>query len=571
MEEKEKKKKREKKTKKKIKMKKKVILIPMILLVIGVLGVGGYYGYDYFQKDTVKSIKRVYSEKVITKKNTKLYDKNKKEVGTIQKGFELSLEEVKNITMKNRYLKIKDSTYYIYYKDIKKNKTKEKEQEASIYLSLEKSIETKKEVILYDGKAEAITLKNGLKDILVEKMDKENYYVSLFNKTLKIKKSKDIKETEVAIDYVVKKADHVSTIYYDKIKNDCGGDSTCLIPASVKAHLKSLTDKEYYFITKEDYISYLNGYVNLKEKAVFIATGEETEEVKKLNEEIKANISKIEEKDGIKLTVTNKTSTPQDNKEAVNCYQAKNYTIIDNYLRMANGEEVPDNGKETSNNQGIAVMNYHFFFDSSKGEDCNQTICLEAYKLREHLQWLKDNGYKTLTIHEFADWMDGIIEIPDKSVLLTIDDGWMGTGIDNGNILIPLLEEYQLHATLFLITGWWDINNYQSPYLDVQSHSYDLHVEAQCADGRGTLVCSDYNTVKDNLQKSLDVLRDNTSFCFPFYSYDRESLQAISDLGFRVAFVGGSTKARRSNNHHLIPRYPVLSDITLNDFIYCVS
>ena len=39
-----------------------------------------------------------------------------------------------------------------------------------------------------------------------------------------------------------------------------------------------------------------------------------------------------------------------------------------------------------------------------------------------------------------------------KSVLITIDDGALGTGIQNGNKLIPILEEYKMHATLFLIT-----------------------------------------------------------------------------------------------------------------------
>ena len=147
----------------------------------------------------------------------------------------------------------------------------------------------------------------------------------------------------------------------------------------------------------------------------------------------------------------------------------------------------------------------------------------------------------------------------------------MGTGKHNGNKLIPILEKYKQHATLFLITGWWDLSNYQSPYLDVQSHTHNLHFEAQCADGRGMVACSDYKTVKSDLEQSLKVLGDNTSFCFPFYSYDNESLQALKELKFRVAFIGGNVKTNRNQNNLLITRYPILNDITLQDFINMVQ
>lgn len=560
---------KEKKKKRKPSKKKKKFYIILLLIGFMVLGILSYFGYDWYEKNTLQALKKINTENVVTKKTAKLYNEKKKVVGTLEKGFTLSLKKVKSPTTKNRYLKIKDSNYYIYYKDIKKA-SKEKEKENSYYLPLQKEIETKKDVTLYDGKKEMVNIKQSIQ-ASVEKKDEKNYYISFLGKTLRIEKKEVAKEKE-AKEEIKGKANHVSVIFYDKIKNDCGEDTTCLKPASVKAHIKRLQKEGYYFLTKEDFLNYIKGNINVKEKAIFMAINEESEEAKKVTEETKVPLEKIEEKDGYQLMVTNKTATPNEKEKTINCYQAKSYTIIDNYVRMANGEEVADNGKETPNDQRIAVINYHFFYDGTFDTSCNETICLEKAKFQEQLQWLKDNGYKTLTIEEFADWMDGIIELPQNSVLLTVDDGGHGTGTQNGNILIPLLEEYKMHATLFLITGWdWKISDYQSPYLDIQSHSYNLHYEASCPDGRGLVACSDYQTVKTDLQKSLDIIRDNTSFCFPFYSYDRESLQAVQELGFRVAFIGGSVKARRTDNHYLIPRFPIVDDITLNEFIWMVS
>ena len=156
----------------------------------------------------------------------------------------------------------------------------------------------------------------------------------------------------------------------------------------------------------------------------------------------------------------------------------KSYTLLDNIIKMANGEEVIE--KEPNPNQGIAVLNYHFFFDPKLGEECNESICLDVVKFRQHLEYLKNNGYKTLTMEEFKRWMYNEIELPEKSVLITIDDGAMGTGKHNGHKLIPLLEEYDLQATLFLITGWWDIENYRSKNLTIQSHTNDMHQYGTC-------------------------------------------------------------------------------------------
>lgn len=221
--------------------------------------------------------------------------------------------------------------------------------------------------------------------------------------------------------------------------------------------------------------------------------------------------------------------------------------------------------------QGIAVLNYHFFY--SDGEECNQGICLNTTKFEEQLKYLKDNGYKTLKMDEFVRWMYGEVELPEKSVLLTIDDGAMGTGFHNGNKLIPLLEKYEVHATLFLVTGWWDINNYKSEYLDVESHTNDMHNEGFCSGvTRGArMLCSSYAVALADLKKSIEITGSNEAFCYPFYAYNDEAIKVVKDAGFKVAFAGGGYKATRNSNKYAIPRYPIYSNISLETFINYIS
>ena len=200
------------------------------------------------------------------------------------------------------------------------------------------------------------------------------------------------------------------------------------------------------------------------------------------------------------------------------------------YVKKDEVEVYDHHNTDKSNTNGAAVLNYHFFY--GEGEDCNESICLDINIFKEHLTYLKENGFKTLTMEEFTKWMYKEIELPEKSVLITVDDGVKGTGKHNGNKLIPALEEYKMHATLFLISGWWDVENYRSKYLDIQSHTYDMHQYGPCK--RGQLNCATYEEALKDLKRSLEIVDNANSFCFPFYYYSDSSIKAVQDAGFKI-------------------------------------
>ena len=554
----------DKKEIKKIKLKnKKLTLVLLIILLLTLTG-SGYIAYTIYQNKMIESIHNNLKTTIKIKKNSKIYDSNKKEIATTKDSISLELSSIKK---KAKYYKIKNTDFYINYKDIKNNTNlKTEKKDNSIYESLQTKIKIKSKVDLIKNNKKTITLLKGI-TVSLDSIDDNYFYINFLNQIFKIKKDKSIKQINKNNN---NNNNSVSVIHYDKINNTCQDDN-CLLTESVKRHIELLKNNNYYFITKDDYIKFVKGYINLKENAILLTTSEENEFVKSIENQYKISIPVIKENDSISFITTNKKSERNEDLKKLNRYQPTKYTVIDDYLKMAKGEEITPTNKEDIATD-IPVVNYHFFFDSSLGEKCNESICLEASKFEEHLKWITENNYKALTINEFTDWKEGLIELPKHSVLLTIDDGGIGTSKINGNKLIPLLEKYKQHATLFFITAWGELSDYQSPYLDVQSHSFDLHYEARCPDGRGMVACSDYKTVKEDLEKSLKILSgDNTSFCFPFYSYDKESLQALKDLNFRIAFIGGNRRANRNQNNYLITRFPILDDITLDEFVSIIK
>ena len=546
--------------KKRRKLKKKVY-ISMLICLIGILGTGILY--IFLDNRNNNLIKKKYDSYVITVREATLYNQKKKKIGTISKDYVLELEKNTIHSLKNIYFQIKNTNYYINCQDIK-NGTEIKTEDTKEYeLPANQTLTSKKEITLYQEDQKVLTLSSNITLPLAYETEDE-YFVYFQNQLLKTKKNNNIKITKNQKEKT-KEAEQISILYYESISPSCEDDN-CTTEEDFKNQIIKLIENGYYTIDRSDLEKFLNHSIRLKEKAILLTTSNPINSLKEFINEKKIHIENIEEEMTLQYMSVNKPVTKETKNNFVNRYQIKKDTKTEEILKMAEGEEV---SISTNQNQAIAVLNYHFFYDKAGGEVCGESICLDTAKFREHLDYLKENHYKTLTMDEFKRWMYGEIELPTKSVLITVDDGAMGTGKDNGNKLIPLLEEYKMHATLFLIAGWWNIENYRSPNLDIQSHTYDMHLYGDC--GRGQINCATYEQAKTDLEKSLAIIQNDDSFCFPFYMYSDTSLKAVKDAGFKLAFVGGLRKATRNNNKYLIPRYPIHSDITLERFIEMVS
>ncbi|HGB4253801.1 TPA: polysaccharide deacetylase family protein [Salmonella enterica subsp. enterica serovar Virchow] len=75
-------------------------------------------------------------------------------------------------------------------------------------------------------------------------------------------------------------------------------------------------------------------------------------------------------------------------------------------------------------------------------------VTLSPDTFRAQMQWLAESGWKTVTTAEVESFYQGG-RLPRKSVMLTFDDGYL----DNWLNVFPVLQEFNLQAHLFLITG----------------------------------------------------------------------------------------------------------------------
>lgn len=237
------------------------------------------------------------------------------------------------------------------------------------------------------------------------------------------------------------------------------------------------------------------------------------------------------------------------------------------YIKSEDVEVIEADNTDKGNTKGIGVLNYHFFYDESivdERKDCNQVICTSKLQFKSHLDYIRDNGFMTLTMEELEWYIDGKVRLP-KSVVITIDDGW------RAELGIKLLTEYKFNATLFVVTNWYDPNNYLNEYIEVHSHSHNMHNVGDCNVGQGGgIQCLDEEFVLNDLKTSSDKLNGSNVFCYPFYEYNDYSIEMLKKAGYRMAFAGevnGSDNlVKVGSDKYRLPRFVVVNYTSMTDF-----
>ena len=161
------------------------------------------------------------------------------------------------------------------------------------------------------------------------------------------------------------------------------------------------------------------------------------------------------------------------------------------------------------------------------------------------------------------EWfIDKKIRLPEKTILVTIDDG------ARAEKFIPFLEKYKINATLFLVTSWYSKDKFKSPYLEIASHSDNLHEGGKCPGDQGSpLKCVDKNILLKDLKTSREKLDNTEAFCYPFFEFNDYSESVLKEAGFKSAYIGTMKKAKQGINKYRIPRITIFNDTSLDDYI----
>ena len=236
-------------------------------------------------------------------------------------------------------------------------------------------------------------------------------------------------------------------------------------------------------------------------------------------------------------------------------------TTAENAYAFASERFARPAAKDTANyTKSVPILMYHNIAPVSEND---MTITPE--QLEGELAALVENGYTAVSFAELEDYVNHRTTLPEKPVVITFDDGYLG----NYEYAYPLLVKYGIKATIFTVGVTFGRDTYkdtgepitphfnydqaremtESGLVEIASHTYDFHkVEkldgAQYRDGASklpgesdtdfaALFTADILRSKTELESNLN--RSVTAFSYPQGIHSTLTDVCVKKAGFAAS------------------------------------
>ncbi len=220
------------------------------------------------------------------------------------------------------------------------------------------------------------------------------------------------------------------------------------------------------------------------------------------------------------------------------------------------GEALPASGQLDQQGVPVPILMYHSILESPGTEN---KYVISAQTFREDLQYLKDQGYTAIFIADLIAYADQGTPLPQKAVIITIDDGML----NNLSYALPILEELDMKAVVSVVGRFSEISTEHpdpNPYyahltwedvrtldasglIEVGNHTYQMHeLEGRrgCTQKQGESEAQYQQALRQDIGKLQDLLAQYAGvvpnvFCYPYGFISPASLPVLKEMGFRAA------------------------------------
>lgn len=176
-------------------------------------------------------------------------------------------------------------------------------------------------------------------------------------------------------------------------------------------------------------------------------------------------------------------------------------------------------------------------------------------EFEEDLIYLKKQGYTTIGVEDLIAYEYNNIDLPEKPIMLTFDDGY----ISAYTYIYPILKEYNCKAVISIVGEYVDTstkNPYPDPYLnwtqveelisseniEIQNHTYSMHKLGN-REGCRIMKGESYEKYKEAILKDVGnfqlLIKEKTgylpkAFTYPYGFSCKECSSILREMGFLV-------------------------------------
>ena len=236
----------------------------------------------------------------------------------------------------------------------------------------------------------------------------------------------------------------------------------------------------------------------------------------------------------------------------------------------------------TSRRQEIPILLYHHILPDEMHwahEENPFTVSTEAFEAQ--MQYLYDNDFHTLTLSELEAFLYEGTSLPERSVMIHFDDGYYSNFV----YAYPILQRFGQRAVVFMITGEIEALGDYQPEMDhncltwtaahsligkedvfeLASHTHALH-DFAANSGETRFVQATREEIIADVRRSFDFLPNHTAFAYPYGQYSDAAIEALREVGIRMAFTTREEMVRPDSDPFSLGRFKVWRDMTLARF-----
>ncbi|NEX19390.1 polysaccharide deacetylase family protein [Thiorhodococcus mannitoliphagus] len=215
---------------------------------------------------------------------------------------------------------------------------------------------------------------------------------------------------------------------------------------------------------------------------------------------------------------------------------------------------------------GISILMYHQVGDFAPMKAHRANYC-DRRRFAAQMGLLARLGYSVLTLDEVLACLRGEPVMPPRAVALTFDDAYENFA----DYALPVLEKHGFPATVYAISGWlgrraeWfskdpgrpipnlmsgaRLREMRAAGITVGSHTAN-HVKLGEVD-----LATKRREIRDSKAALEDVLGEAVDhLCYPFGSFDRETLHLAAEAGYRSATTCLRGAATPADHPLILPR-----------------
>lgn len=98
----------------------------------------------------------------------------------------------------------------------------------------------------------------------------------------------------------------------------------------------------------------------------------------------------------------------------------------------------------------VAVLGYHNFSNTKAVSEMR----MRTSEFCQQMQYIRNAKLSVITMQDLLDWQQGRRQLPERCILITIDDGWKSVWTD----AFPILKAYGYPFTLYLYTEYINVH-----------------------------------------------------------------------------------------------------------------